>query len=524
MATLSELKQQKKESGIVENPDQLKVLTKEDMKKIIPPKKEENTAQDLLNAELSDIDSLIESQQQMVEKKKEEIVKENQEKIADIGDAIFDAPVEDIDAGIITGEDADKVLEEAFTAATQDIKEDASIQAGVEAVNNVGKNQEKDPDLDNLLDDLNFEDDDDEDEDEYDIDDEDEDDDDEDEENRKKMLKDMKSQLTSIIKPFDNVVDLKAFTVAKKPKRATEVLKEAPVRNTASWVLLDSGVPFTCSSLGAVEIDNLDPNKLNEQNGRITGLKQLYGTLYSHYESPNKPKSLEEWLKTISFNDQDHLFFGYYKATFGLSNLITYACDSCNEVKIKETPIEDCVKYADDETKEEVENILKYGDPTHRGKIITKLVQVSDTLAVSIKNPSIYNMVFEFGVLEPEFTRKYADTLGVVGYIEDIYEIDLSNQQLIPIEIKEDPKNITKSVKRRIRAKVEILKNLRSDQYNLLNKAIMDLNKNSDRIKYRQPEYKCEKCGNEMEEIIMSAQSLLFTRHQLSLIGNLPDE
>ena len=250
----------------------------------------------------------------------------------------------------------------------------------------------------------------------------------------------------------------------------------------------------------------------------------MYGTLFRHYVSPNKPATLEEWLKTISFSDQDNLIFGYYKATFGQSNLITYACDKCKEVKIKNVPIEDCIKYNNDETKEEVENILKFGDPTYKPTIKSKLVQVSDTLAVSIKNPSIYNIVFEFGVLDADFTSKFADVLGTVGFIEDMYEIDVYNHQLIPIKVKEDPKNLTKSVKRRIRSKVEILKGLTPDQYNILLSEIAEQSKNSSRISYRQPEYTCEKCGNKIEEVEMTAQNLLFTRHQLALIKNLSIE
>ena len=250
----------------------------------------------------------------------------------------------------------------------------------------------------------------------------------------------------------------------------------------------------------------------------------MYGTLFSHYMSPNKPKSLEEWVKTISYSDQDNLLFGYYKATFGLSNLITYACEKCKTVKVKDVPIDKCVKYADEETKKEVENILKYGDSTHKGKIISELVQVSDKLAVSIRNPSIYTIVFEFGVLDPDFTNKFANVLGTVGYIEDIYEIDTVNGTLIPITVKEDKKNMTKTVKRKIRAKVQILRTLTPDQYNILTGKIAEIAKNADRITYCQPEYKCEKCGNEIAETVMTAQEMLFIRHQLALIQTLSVE
>lgn len=527
MAKLSDLKQNAamtKESGMVKNPEAMKTLSKEDLRKLIPEKKEEGTPGEIINNELKGIDDLIKAEMEAADARVEKLSNESQEVF---NDAVFDAPVEDIDTGLLSPEEADKELSKAFENATNAVKEDPSIKAGIEAVNNAANVTPENMDMDDFLkelqeDDSQFDKDDDE---SFDIKESNEDDDDdESEEEQKEMLRSMKQQVEDVIKPFTNVIDLKGFKIATRAKSAADVLKTVSEGPTATWVLLDSGCPFTCTSLGAVEIENLDPEKLNRQNGRIDALKQMYGTLFRHYASPNKPATLEEWLKTISFSDQDNLIFGYYKATFGQSNLITYACDKCKEVKIKNVPIEDCVKYDNDETKKEVENILKFGDTTFKPTIKSKLVQVSDTLAVSIKNPSIYNIVFEFGVLDADFTSKFADVLGTVGFIEDMYEIDVYNHQLIPIKVKEDPKNLTKSVKRRIRSKVEILKGLTPDQYNILLSEIAEQSKNSSRISYRQPEYTCEKCGNKIEEVEMSAQNLLFTRHQLALIKNLSIE
>lgn len=529
MPKLSEIKRNAiKDSGIIENPEQLKVLSKDDIRQLKPNKQDENTPAKIINDEISSIDSLMESEMKAVEEKNNKIYEENKE-ILD--DAIFDAPVEDIDTGKLSPDEAEKVLSDAFKNATKEIEEDPSIKAGIDAVNNVGKNTSspENMDIEDFLKDLNEEEDDFEDDEKYDIDgteeyDDEDEDSEESKEEQKKILQSMKDQVETVIKPFSNIIDLKGFTIATKVKSATDVLKSVHEGPTATWVLLDSGTPFTCTALGAVEIENLDPSKTNSQNGRIDALKNMYGTLYRHFVSPNKPKTLEEWVKTISFADQDNLIFGYYKATFGMSNLITYACEKCKEVKIENVPIENCVKYDTDETKKEVENILKFGDPTFKPIIKSKLIQISDTMAVSIKNPSIYNIVFEFGILDANFTSKYAEVLGTVGYIEDMYEIDVYNRQLVPIKIKEDPTNITKSVKRRIRAKVELLKSLTPDQYNILLSEIAELSKNASRITYCQPEYKCAKCGNIIEEATMTAQGLLFTRHQLALIKNLSIE
>lgn len=522
MATsLSDLKQ-KKESGFVSNPEALKTLSPAELNKILPPKEDTNTPKEFLEQEFDDLDNELLRREEINNKKVEEEYEKLEEQ--EIDDAVFDVAVEDIDNGLVTPEEADRMLSEAFENAVDAVNNDENIRAGVEAVSNIKTETVPETmEIEDLLKELD-DDDDFSDTDDNDIDIEEEDDEEQKEADEKKMLKEMQNQVEDIIKPFNNIIDLKSFTISTKAKSVSKVLQNVEPGPTATWVLLDSGVPFTCTALGAVEIENLDPNKTNAQNGRIDALKQMYGTLFRHYTSPNKPEYLEQWVKTISYSDHDNLIFGYYKATFGNCNLITYACEKCKEVKIKEIPIEECIKYKDDETKKEVQKILKYGDPSHKSEIKARLIQVSDNLAVSIKSPSIYNIVFEFGVLEAEFTRKFADVLGTVGYIEDFYEIDIVNQKLIPIKVKEDPDNITKSVKRRIRSKVEVLKTLTPDQYQILTAEITKISMNAERISYCQPKHVCEKCENVIEETEMTAQEMLFMRHQLALVKTLSIE
>lgn len=520
MATsLSDLKQ-KKETGFVENPDSLRTLSPSELNKILPSKEETGTPKEFLEREFDDLDNDLIMREKADNKKIEEAYEKIEEQ--EIDDAVFDVAVEDIDNGLVTPEEADKMLSEAFENAVTAVKEDENIKAGVEAVTNVkAEVVPENMEIEDLLKELDIDDFAEDEDNDIDI---EEDEEEKEEADEKKMLKEMQSQVEDIIKPFNNIIDLKSFTISTKAKSVSKVLQNVEPSPTATWVLLDSGIPFTCTSLGAVEIENLDPNKINVQNGRIDALKQMYGTLFRHYASPNKPEYLEQWVKTISYSDHDNLIFGYYKATFGNCNLITYACEKCKDVKIKEIPIDDCIKYKDEDTKKEVQKILKYGDPAHKSEIKARLIQVSDKLAVSIKSPSIYNIVFEFGVLEAEFTRKFADVLGTVGYIEDFYEIDLENQKLIPIKVKEEPDNITKSVKRRIRSKVEILKTLTPDQYQILTAEITKISTNAERISYCQPKYTCEKCGNVIEEAEMTAQEMLFMRHQLALVKTLSIE
>ena len=136
---LQELKQNnmQKESGMVDNPEELKPLSKDDLRKIMPNKSEEkDSPKQLINDELSGIDALMESEMKEANVKMEEEIEKNKETL---DDAIFDAPVEDIDAGLLTPEESEKALSDAFKNATNAVKEDPNIKAGIDAVNNVGK-------------------------------------------------------------------------------------------------------------------------------------------------------------------------------------------------------------------------------------------------------------------------------------------------------------------------------------------------------------------------------------------------
>lgn len=499
MATLADLKQKKESENndkvvVTETKmDNLVPLSKDDLKKLRPNKEEER--KDMLSQDLGLLDEMIANEQLAAE---EQIAKRNAALKEEEDSAMFDEDDYVQESSSIGNVESKEIVEVKDINLDSDFNDEEDEDDDTADLSNIDE-------LDSFL-----------------TDDEDEDiqDDDEDEDkDTEKLISSIKNQLKVTKEPF-KPLNLSNFKISSKTKSTADMLKDIPKLNTASWVLMDSGKPFTCSALGAIEIQNIHPEIRNKQYGAIESLKVLYGVLFKHFESPNKPSTIEEWVKAIAYNDLDNIFFGMYKATFGKSNLITYQCNNCKEVKIKNVPLEECIKYYDNNAKDEVERILKYGDSTFENKIISNLIQLSDTLAVSVKSPSIYNIIFELSTIDEKFLNKYASVLSVTTFIENIYEIDSVNSSLIPITIKEDPKNITKSVKRRIRAKVELLKNLTSEQYDILLAEINSIDKHASSIQYIQPEHKCEKCGNVIAEVQTTAESMLFTRHQLALMKN----
>ena len=107
-----------------------------------------------------------------------------------------------------------------------------------------------------------------------------------------------------------------------------------------------------------------------------------------------------------------------------------------------------------------------------------------------------------------------------MSYIDTIYFIDRSTNQLSPIAIKQYPNDIAKTTKRKIKIYYEILSTLSSDQYFAFTSYIKQINDRNEVIQYRLPETTCPKCNHLIPEEIRKPDSLLFTRHQLGALAN----
>ena len=79
---------------------------------------------------------------------------------------------------------------------------------------------------------------------------------------------------------------------------------------------------------------------------------------------------------------------------------------------------------------------------------------------------------------------------------------------------------MVKNIKSKISTYSKILKTLNADQFYQFNAYIKAIQEKHDEITYVLPKTTCTKCQKEIAESEMSAESLLFTRHQLTGIAN----
>ena len=340
----------------------------------------------------------------------------------------------------------------------------------------------------------------------------------------KKRLQLLKDGINSKIRPVANKFDISTFTISKSPVNINNSIKQAelasPVKR-ADWVLFGSNRPVTMRSFRGSELNILVQDASNRNP--IQAARERYGLFYNHIEDPYKPADLDSWAKTIAVVDIDHLYACAYRSSFEGVNFLPYDCQNpkCNHSFVTDSvPFLDLVKFKDDKAKRKYEKLIKQPLTPDHSKFEAEIVPISDTFAFGLRMPSIYDIVFVDGLLDEQFKEKYKDVIGIAPYIDSMWYIDIANSSLRPLNVKVYRDNIVKTTKAKIITLAKIIKELTSDQYNLLKIYTSKIIDEEDAISYVLPSVTCEKCKNEIPETQYSASQLLFLRHHLASLVN----
>ena len=334
--------------------------------------------------------------------------------------------------------------------------------------------------------------------------------------NEEAMLNELRSAVKQNIPSIKNKINLRNFKISDTPISAAKVsaFSIADV-NQADWVLPNAERVVTVRGLSGPELFSMNPQ--NSNKSRINTFRQIYGIIYKHIVS-KKPKSFDEWLKITRFSDIDHLYAALHRATFSGSNFVHYECPECNHVFIKDYDFEEMVQYRDDKAKEKIHRILNSAD-TSIPSYDVKLSQISDDYVIGLKDPSIWNMVMETAALSEDFLSKYEDLMDTMSFIDSIYLIDRTTNELKPVSFDYDKDQPAKSTARKIIILSDIIKTLSSDNYFDLRNQIAQLFASSNDMTYKIPAAVCPKCGHKFEEEPTEGMRMLFTRHQLGALA-----
>ena len=322
-----------------------------------------------------------------------------------------------------------------------------------------------------------------------------------------------------------SIKSIAGFTISKKPISVNNasIAAKRDHGKVADWVLPGSDRIISMREMTGTEIETLLSN--NTGRNKLNGIRDQYQLLYDHVIDPYKPKDVDSWVKLISVTDVDHLYAAVYRATFEGKNFIPYDCPDTNKCKNSflsdNVPFMDMVKFKDNNARQHFDQIMNSTPTAKYGTYDTTVYPVSDVYALGFKEPSIYDVVFVSAYLDDEFINKYQDIMTIAPYIDGMYYINSEKKELQEIYVKKYPNDVVKSTKAKVITLSKIVKDLTSDQYNLIAMYANDTIKDkSDEISFVIPETHCPKCGAKIEEQTFSASQLLFLRHRLAALAN----
>lgn len=350
---------------------------------------------------------------------------------------------------------------------------------------------------------------------------------------RKAAEKSFKAEiLNKIVKTASNM-DVSTFKVSKKSANLQSVLNKFKSRegaentqSTATWALMCSGRPYTCTALTGPEVSLLNSNDDGQNSLYNIGRAEL-SILYRHDANPYKPATVEAWAKTISYADIGEIYMAEYVATYNKANYMPFECTnkSCMHMELQD--IKDImgkmVKFTNDEAKAKFDKIVS--EPLTAENSIgyeTVIVPINEYIAVGFKMPSLYTYFIEYRSIDQDFIKKYMDMLSVILYMDEIYLID--NGEFRVVDYKKYPDNIAKTFKSKIVTYSKILKSLTTNEFNIMVAYVRSMADNTRYISYVLPETKCSKCGYVIKEQQYNAAELVFTQLRLVAIATTSPE
>lgn len=342
------------------------------------------------------------------------------------------------------------------------------------------------------------------------------------EDNLEDELKEFQKNLAVKLNPISKPLDLNSVTVIKKPLAISNALLDhSKSKHITDWVMYADKQNFSMEAFTGTEIDELDARTYGQRN-RYNTFLDIYKKMFNKIPGLNKKVKLEEWLKTINFFSVNDLWFGVYKASFEKSNIIPYECPHCHKTFLREPSIMSMVKFKDKTTEAKFNKIFNSTMSFEKAEYPVIRVQISDKFVVDLREPSLWNVVFENAILEDSFRQKYASLLTTITYIDALYMIRDSKEgvYLQEIQPKSEPENMLKHIKYRVYTYAKILQTITSDERSILKSHIDSIIESHDEIAYQIPETTCEHCKKHIDAVEKSGEELLFMRENLSDLAN----
>lgn len=330
---------------------------------------------------------------------------------------------------------------------------------------------------------------------------------------RRELLKNLVRQK---IKPAVKKINLSGYSIAKKGTTSSISLNTTRQVYSVKWPLINTGI---CVRMKEFSGQDLERARIALNTNEVRPVLEL---MYNHIISP-KPDTLEGWMKSIAFEDYDHLFFAIYCASFNGANYIPIDCQN-SACKTKtyitnDIPFMQMVKFDSEKTKKEFIKLYKEDPIEAKGMFPSEIVPISENYAISFVVPSLYSTLMVAELLDDDFVNKYNNTVSNIPYIDTIYQIDSNSKQLVPVEWKTYANNDGKSLQSRVIRYEHIFNSMTIDELAAIDGIIQKLNEKSNAIQYMIPETTCPYCNHKNPEQVQTPSVLVFLRSQLGRLA-----
>lgn len=332
-------------------------------------------------------------------------------------------------------------------------------------------------------------------------------------EERREILKNLVKEK---IKPAVKKINLSGYSIAKHGTTTSINFNTMKHISVVKWPLINTGICVKMKEFSGQDIERIRYSLNNNQ------IRPVLQSIYDHIVSA-KPKTFEDWMKSIVFDDYDHLFFAVYCASFVDANYIPIDCQNkaCQQKTYvtDHVPFMHMVKFADDKARKEFIQLYKEDATETKGLYPAQIIPISDQYAIGFIQPSLYSTITLSEYLDDDFTAKYNNTVAYLPYIDTIYQIDQSTQTLVPIEWKKYENNDGKTVKSRVIRYEHIFNTMTIDEIAAIDGCVQKLNEKASRVTYVIPETTCPYCKHVNPEQPQNPATLLFLRSQLGRLA-----
>lgn len=334
-------------------------------------------------------------------------------------------------------------------------------------------------------------------------------------EHRREILK---ALVRKKIKPATKKLNIQAFTVAENVSANSIPTNQTKKVSVVKWPLINTGICVRMKEFSGQDIERLRYS-LNNNDAR-----NALQMVYDHITSA-KPDTLDAWMKSIVFDDYDHLFFAIYCASFVGANYIPIDCqnETCQQKTYvtDDIPFMQMVKFENDEAKKEFMRIYKEDPIESKGLIPTTRVAISENYAISFISPTLYSTFMISELLDDDFVQRYNNTISNIPYIYNIYKIDVANQRLVPVKWKEYANNEGKTLKSKVITYEHVFNDMTIDELAAVDGCIQKINEKTSAVTYQIPETTCPFCKHINPAQTQEPSTLLFLRSQLGRLVTL---